>query len=257
MSPIQSDVIAKLQEGTGTSLLQSSTFQSWLHGEIPTLLCLGGPGTGKTVLVAQVIDLITKHEGLKGAPVLYFFADQRTQQAGQQTPVSILAVLLRQLILSSRSISDETHVYCERHIGVGNRPEAQGLIACLVRDTGEAPRVFVVIDALDELSELCRRDLMNFLHLLQGKREISLMATSRPSPQTITMFEVIFRTYEILDIHHTQDDVEAFLLGQMSRLPDVVMRSTNLQEYIKDKIMRRSGGVYVLKIPRQNPLLTS
>src|SRR5947209_16769421 len=104
MSATQSDVIAKLQEGTGASLFPMESFQSWLRGESQTLLCFGIPGAGKTVLAAQVIDALLKDEGYKSSPVLYFFADGRTRQAEQQSSTSIIAILLKQLILCNRSV---------------------------------------------------------------------------------------------------------------------------------------------------------
>ncbi len=245
MSAIQNDVIAKLQEGTGTSLLATSEYQSWLHGETKTLLCIGAPGSGKTILASQVIDILLQDGGYKDNPVLYFFADFRTQRAEQQTPASIVANFLKQLIYHNRHISDQTRRFFERLIKEGNRPTAKGLLACIERDTMGTPRIFVVIDALDELADSCREELLGYLCQLQMKCTTSLMATSRPDFRTIQLFAKMDPVYRSFERRQTQEDVEAYLVGQMHRLPDIVMRDTDLQEYIKTEVMSLSRGVYV------------
>ena len=245
MSAIQCDIIVNLREGTGTSLFATSEYQSWLHGETKTLFCTGKPGSGKTVLASQVIDFLLQDERYKDNPVLYFFADMRTQQAEQQTPASILANLLKQLIYHNRHVSDQTRRFSERHIKGGNRPTAEGLLACIEREIMDTPNIFVVIDALDELADSCREELLGYLCQLQGKFTISLMATSRSDLRTNRLFAEMFPGYRKLEVLPTQEDIEAYLVGQMHRLPDVVMRDTDLQDYIKTNIMRRCGGVYV------------
>lgn len=102
MSVIQDDNIAKLQEGTGASLLATSAYQSWLLGGTKTLLCIGEVGSGKTIFASQVIDILLSGRGHKRNPVLYYFANMEThwhwQEAKKQTPASVLANLLKQLI---------------------------------------------------------------------------------------------------------------------------------------------------------------
>lgn len=104
------------------------------------------------------------------------------------------------------------------------------------------PKIFVVIDALDELHYSCREELLGYLCQLQRKCPMSLMATSRQNSQ---LFTEIFPGYRVLEIRQTQEDIEAYLVGQMHRLPNVVMRDTKLQHHIMTETMSLSHGVYV------------
>ena len=156
MSAIQNDMIIKLQEGTGNSLLATSEHQSWLHDEVKTLFCIGIVGSRKTVLASKVIDILLRDGGYKENPILYFFADMRMQQAEQQIPASVLANLLKQFSCHNRYISDQTRRSFERHIMGGNRPTAEGFFVCIEREAIGTPKIFVVIDALDELAISCR-----------------------------------------------------------------------------------------------------
>ena len=106
MSTVKNDNIAKLQEGTGTCLLGTPEYQSWLQGETKTIFCVGDVGSGKTVLASQVIDTLLQELGHKDNPVLYFFAEMPTQQAEEQTPASILANFLRrETVLRGQGLS--------------------------------------------------------------------------------------------------------------------------------------------------------
>ena len=245
MSVVQNDNIAKFQEGTGTSLLATSDYQSWLLGETRKLLCIGEVGSGKTVLASRVTDILLQEWGHKDNPVLYFFADMRMQQPQQRTPASILEDFLKQLIYHNQHISDQTRKFFERHIQGGNCPTAGGLLACIKQETIGTPNIFVVIDALDELADSCREELLRYLYQLQRKCTMSLMVTSRPNLRTNQLFAEMFPGYRSLEIRQTQEDLEAYLVGQMHRLPDVVMRDMKLQDYILNEIMSLSHGVYV------------
>ena len=107
------------------------------------------------------------------------------------------------------------------------------------------PKIFIVIDALEELQLSCRNELLGYLSQLQRKRTISLVATSRPDFQINQLFAATCPGYQSLEIRQTQEHIEAYLLGQMHRLPDIVMRDTDLQHHITTEIMSLSQGVYV------------
>jgi hypothetical protein len=69
--------LASHAAGTGIWLKSSSTYREWLQSrQVGTLWVKGIPGSGKSVLAAQLInDLATEHPG---TPVLYFFFRQIT-----------------------------------------------------------------------------------------------------------------------------------------------------------------------------------
>ena len=105
--------------------------------------------------------------------------------------------------------------------------------------------MFVVIDALDKLHYSDREELLGYLWQLQKKCQMSLVATSRPTSQIDQLFAELFPGYRELEICQTQEDIEAYLVGQMHRLPNVVIRNVELQYHIMTEIMRLAHGVYV------------
>ncbi|KAI1425601.1 hypothetical protein F5Y12DRAFT_362605 [Xylaria sp. FL1777] len=67
--------LASHATGTGIWLTSSTTYREWLQSpQLGTLWVKGIPGSGKSVIAAQLIhDLATQHPG---TPVLYFFFRQ-------------------------------------------------------------------------------------------------------------------------------------------------------------------------------------
>jgi superfamily I DNA and RNA helicase len=58
--------------GTGAWLISSDTYQTWLQSNDDGLLWIRGiPGSGKSVMAAQLVDELTKAH--PDAPVLFFF----------------------------------------------------------------------------------------------------------------------------------------------------------------------------------------
>ena len=206
-------------------------------------------GSGKTIFASQVIDILLSDGGNKKKPVLYYFANLEThwhwQQAKKQTLASVLANLLKQLSYHNQHISDQTREFVGRHIRGGKRPTAEGLLSCIQQEPTGTPKIFVVIDALDELHYSDREELLGYLCQLQKKCQMSLVATSRPTPQIDQLFAELLPGYRELEICQTQEDIEAYLVGQMHRLPNVVMRDMKLQHHIMTEITSRSHGVYV------------
>ncbi|KEF55615.1 uncharacterized protein A1O9_08365 [Exophiala aquamarina CBS 119918] len=246
MATTLSDTVSKIQEGTGSALLSEPKFKYWLTGEIQTLLCLGVPGVGKTVLAAQVIDTLTRHNVHKNSPTLFFFASWRQREAESQTPAAILANLLCQVLLSQGSISDATQQLFERHMKGASRPGGTELLDCLKRETRHIPKTYIIIDALDEVSEQCQPVLLQYVRDLLREGEIQFMATSRELPGTERLFSRLFPRSEFIHINSSADDIEAYLFGRMAMLPDVVMQDIEFQSFIVAEIMKRSAGVFLV-----------
>ncbi|KAK1251818.1 hypothetical protein MKX07_007297 [Trichoderma sp. CBMAI-0711] len=55
-APQQRDYISVRQPKTGNWFLSSEEFQTWINSDKHTLFCPGGPGVGKTIMAAAVID---------------------------------------------------------------------------------------------------------------------------------------------------------------------------------------------------------
>lgn len=96
-------------------------------------------------------------------------------------------------------------------------------------------RVCVVIDALDECqaSELCQSRFISEFESLKVDAAANLLATSRYIPTISSRFEICVSK----DIHASDNGINAYLEGHMSRLPGFIARNPKLQLEVKRGIM--------------------
>jgi hypothetical protein len=239
-TPQQHDFINRRQAGTGQWLLDSVEFQAWLYADTPTLFCPGIPGAGKTILTSIVVkDLHTRFQADGSIGIAYLYCNFK--RSHEQKLDDLLSSLLKQLAgrLSIpnvvRSLYDEQK--CQK-----KRPSTDEISKALRSVITSFSKVFIIIDALDEcqVNDRCRPRLISELFNLQAKCGVNLFATSRFIPKIADQFKHGAR----LEIRASDGDLRTYLDGHMVRLPKCVSESPELQEKIKDVIIRTVDGMY-------------
>ena len=103
-------------------------------------------------------------------------------------------------------------------------------------------KIFIVLDALDELQAPHRRRFLTEIIKLQAKAGTNVLATSRFSYDILNTFQGIAS----LEIRATEDDLQKYLVERMIDLPPFVSRNIGLQNEIKDTIIKVADGMYIL-----------
>ena len=241
-APQQSDFIGRRQAGTGQWVLDSAEFQEWLETGKKTLFCPGIPGAGKTILSAIVVDdLTTRFSDDVSIGIAYIYCSFRRQD--EQKTDDLLGSLLKQLAQGQSSLSGSVKDLYDQHKGKRTRPSFNEISRTVQSVAAMYSRVFIIIDALDEcqVSEGCRTRFLSEMFNLQAKCGTNLFATSRLIPEITEKFE----ESASLEIRASDKDVRAYLDGHMSKLPAFVLRSSQLQEGIKNEIIKAVDGMYV------------
>ncbi|KAK1479142.1 ankyrin repeat protein [Colletotrichum tamarilloi] len=230
----QIDNLDRRQEGTGKWLLESPEFEAWVLGDRRTLFCPGMPGAGKTMLSSIVIEhLKRRFEGNSTVGVSFMFCNFRRHD--EQTPRNLLASILKQLYCTTPEECEEVeNTY--RH-GMSSASK-QDIMRCLQAVVPRFSRVYVVIDALDELDEN-RNMFLEAIWSLQETSYVNIFATSRHIPE----IERYFDGSPCIEIRASDGDVMKFLDGQMSKLPLAVRKNEGLQDQIKDAIIQAVQGI--------------
>jgi Cdc6-like AAA superfamily ATPase len=241
-APQQSDFIARRQEGTGQWLLDSDQFREWLTQGKQTLFCPGMPGAGKTMIASIVVDdLCTRFQNDARVGIAYLYCNFRRQQ--EQKHADLLASLLKQFVQEQPSMTESMKSLYERHKGTRTRPSLDEILKALHSVVADYSRAFIIIDALDEsqVSDGGRKKLLSEIFTLQAKTEASLFITSRFIPEITKELAGSIS----LEIRASDEDVQKYLNGHMSRLPSCVSRNPGLQEQIKAEIIKAVNGMYV------------
>jgi ankyrin repeat protein len=238
----QSDYFNRRQRGTGQWLLDSVKFKRWVEGDKLTLFCPGIPGSGKTILTSIVINEVTelvKNDDNVGIAYLYC----NFRRKSEQTARDLLASVLKQLAHQRPSLPAALRSLYDKHKDQRTWPSFEDIAKVFQSVVSEYTKVFVIIDALDELSlsDDCCSTLLSEIRDVG----VNLFATSRSVPEITSQFEGCLKE----DIRATEEDVKRYIQGQiegnMPQLRRHIEEFPQLMEEIKDGIIAAVDGMYV------------
>lgn len=219
--------------------MNSKEYQDWLSTSKQKLFCPGIPGAGKTILTAIVIDnLHTRSLDDSTVGIAYHYCNFKRQE--EQTAVSLMASLLKQLCSYQRSLPDVVKAVHKKHRVNKTRPSLEDISIALQSVASIYSKVFIAIDALDECQPTERSVFLSKLFDLQAKAEINIFATSRP----ILEVEKFFNGCQSIDIVATQDDVYKYIDGNISQLPSF-QHNPDLKDLIGMEISTSVRGMSV------------
>lgn len=237
----QSELSGRRQTGTGSWLLDSQEYRDWASYAGKTLVCQGIPGAGKTMLASLMIDYLQRLPNHESTATAYIYCDYRRQT--EQTPINLLASVTKQLLQHQDSIPQDTMKMYQRH-GRGTRPSLEEVLDMATSSVAGVSRVYIVVDALDELGNagLVRRTLISCLRQMQDHRRFNLMTTSRYIPSLAQKFHQPI----CMDIKASPDDIRRYVEAHVLDLPNCVKKNLELQKVIADIIVDVVGGMFLL-----------
>jgi hypothetical protein len=157
---------------SGGWLLQQLEFVEWLGSSCSSILWLHGiPGSGKSMLVAHVINFIQDRNSVMSspAPLAFFYCARNANEPERSDPVEVLRCILEQLSCSDLDMpirSPVTKAYLTRKREArGRRFERLELEEAVdvILELLESNPATIVIDGLDECDPAKRQDLLDAL----------------------------------------------------------------------------------------------
>ena len=238
-----SDLINRVQAGTGQWILHSPEFDDWVSSSEGKILYFHGiPGAGKTMLAAIIIDELNRrhHDDLDICTAYVYF---NFKKIDNQSPLKLFSSLLRQLVQNQTVLPHEVaSLWHGQQFKHSRAPLTFEQVIKLIDSTSIlSSKVFLVVDALDECRENdgCRSTFLTELFRLQSSTGSRLLVTSRPLVDIMQEFDKATK----LEIRARSEDVRAFLDGNMYRLPRFVQRNAELQKRIKETIESSVDGM--------------
>ncbi|KAF9889051.1 hypothetical protein FE257_008028 [Aspergillus nanangensis] len=201
--------------GTGKWFLDSEKFQGWLQTPGQTFYCTGIPGAGKTMLMATVVDHLITCEG----------SNPGLAQVKSPLPEKLL------------------NLYRSFYVRK-TRPSLDGVIEVLQAVISRFDAVYIIVDALDECYS-SQGDYRPFLIILLGLQQTTIaniLVTSRYGNNIERYFGSAVRT----EIRANTDDLNLYLDFHVMQLSAVVRRDSDLQQRIKQGVMKSVDGMFLL-----------
>ncbi|KAL6826777.1 ankyrin repeat-containing domain protein [Trichoderma sp. SZMC 28015] len=240
---LHSDYHKRLQPGTGEWFLERKEFQDWITDSNNTLFCYGIPGAGKTILATLAIRHVSsKFRGNSEIGIIYVYFNYNRHE--DQDFQKLIASLLKQLAGGLHHLPESTKQLYNEHSKKRTRASLEELktnLKCVLKDY---KRVFIILDALDECQIFELNLLLSELLELQKEHRIKLLATSRPIPEIMDLFNNSNATK--LQIRAKTSDVTTYIEAHMDRLSRVTRRNEVLREDIKADISEAVDGMFLL-----------
>lgn len=173
-------IFKEARAGTGKWFMNDDRYGQWERVSGSILWCPGIPGAGKSFLSSIVIDRLqtlqkTRTDQKVAVLMIYFAFDD----ANSQSPDLVLGSLLKQVLQYRLEIPQELRTDFRKHRNDGTRPSHDEIVKALEDALAQFDRIYIVMDALDELlEERKRRELVESVSGLNEK--INLLVTSRP-----------------------------------------------------------------------------
>ena len=238
----QEDNFLLRQPGTGEWFLKSATFQNWVSGDGETLWTPGIPGAGKTILASIIIDELRRNfEHSPGVRIAGAYCSYRDQQA--QTLFNMLSGLWRQVIDQDAAHSNDIQELYRRHRDSKRQPSLNDLMRIFGNEVQKHSRLFVVIDALDEMPDSMCSEFIKRIRSLSPK--LNLLVTSRK----LESIAELFAGRPTFPIGAQNEDLITFIEARIAREPKlskVMKQFPGLQKDTVATILEKSENMFVV-----------
>ncbi|KAH7401756.1 hypothetical protein DE146DRAFT_779970, partial [Phaeosphaeria sp. MPI-PUGE-AT-0046c] len=190
---------------------QQAEYREWRDGSHPgTLLYTGKLGSGKSVLLANIVDDLSLLSKKEKPLVAYFFCKHDVPESLQAR--TIIGSIARQLLRTVTDLSKSATSYENTHTTVGT----EQVLEMLFQSFSTTVKVCLVLDGLDE----CDNE----------EKEILLLAT------------------RIVPMPADNPDIDAFIEAELKRCLDqerLVIRDPALIIDIQDALSKGSQGMFL------------
>jgi len=228
--------------GTLQWLVNSPQFRRWLGDEHQVLLLTGFPGAGKTTATSMVVDTLLERHGSDDSVGIAFFYSRYDNPSNN--PELIIQSFLYQLVSRLPVVPPALANLYRRFEDHTSPPPLQELLRTISTVIASMKKVYLVVDALDELSSSHRRTLLPELFGLQNTLQVCLFATSRSVPE----IESRFTPFPSLNIGHevgrtsAEDNLNEYLDQRMALMPGFIRNSSEVQAQVRAKVREASFG---------------
>ena len=206
-------------EGSGQWLLENQAFEAWRTDSTSSVLWLHGiPGSGKTKLASLVIDELTKSDNLA-----YFYCMRNPAEPQRGQCHAILASLVRQLASFSADspvLPPIVALYQGALDGIEGFDDimwtSDESYQALLQLLNEWPAVTLVFDALDEVNQEDRQEIMDLLSelLRESPNLLKSFISSRENYDIALHFKGCPNIY--IDAQDNKGDIETFMCVHFS-----------------------------------------
>ncbi|KAI1165995.1 hypothetical protein F5B18DRAFT_116374 [Nemania serpens] len=230
--------------GNATLFSQAAEYQEWKsQAKSCSLLYTGKLGSGKSVLLANIVDNLHVDSPSKDITVAYFFCRHDIPESlNAQTVIGSLA---RQML---RRIPDLAMV-AELCDTTSSAPDFETILSFLCRAFPPDYKAYFVLDGLDECNRRERNRLVQQLQKLQEILTLLLCVSFRVEPNNaLEMSPERFTAASLTSIPDDNPDIAAFIEAELEsclKHRKLVIGDPALVLEIEDALLKGSQGMFL------------
>ncbi|EJT68933.1 hypothetical protein GGTG_13522, partial [Gaeumannomyces tritici R3-111a-1] len=228
--------------GYTTLLDRAHEYQNWkVQPSSCTLVCTGKLGSGKSVLLANMVDDLNLHVQKEPLPVAYYFCRHDNSESLQAR--TIMGCLARQLLGPPPGPAG---LECLID-AITPTMDLDGVTNLLLRAL--PTRAYVVVDGLDECDNDQRQSLIRALWQLQEESSLLVCISFRVEPDTASRLRTeAFARPSVLQIPGDNPDIGQFINAELKRRivsGELKMGEPGLILEIQDALVRGAHGMFL------------
>ncbi|EXJ74159.1 uncharacterized protein A1O5_02453 [Cladophialophora psammophila CBS 110553] len=242
------DLQVRRAEGTGRWFLEHPDFLHWAgdNNSKNDLLCVGGPGAGKSVLCSHAIDYLRAKFKDRDVAIAFYYYDYSDQQS--QNPSNFARSLLRQLGSHGDIVPSAVAEFYQRtRNAVKDQTWFHDLLRITRRVVATFSQCFIIVDALDEADVQSQRS--GFFEVIDAIRSsggstVKVLATLRPH-----ILDLLAKFHEpaTIDILANPGDIRQFLVQAIKDQPESeYLMDDKLQERVLNTLCENANGMFLL-----------
>ncbi|KAJ4261628.1 hypothetical protein NW762_007061 [Fusarium torreyae] len=223
-------------KGTGEWLHRSENYRNWHESPEHGLLWIKGvPGSGKSVAAAAMIHNLSQED----VPVLYFFFRQIVD--ANHRPINLVRDWLDQILEYCPPLQATLSNYVDQSRSLDSI-SIDELWRLLKTALESIPRVYCIVDALDEMDD-GNSDFITQLADLGCWRpsSVKVLLTSRPTANV----EAAMRGAKFLDVRMEEKLVDVDISTYVRHYLAGTSLSENDQQLVKEAVPGRANGLFL------------
>jgi nucleoside-triphosphatase THEP1 len=252
--------VKMLLPGSGKWLFRKPEFVEWMSSSTSSILWLHGiPGSGKSMLVAHVIEYI--HDRISSetdpAPLAYFYCARNSNEPERSDASELMRSILEQLSCSGEDLPIREPVVqaydAKKKEARGRKPgklELEEVVKTVLKLLESNPAT-IVIDGLDECDPTKRQELLDSLETIIADSDniVKVFLSSRDDHDLVHRLSKTPNLY--IRASDNKEDIENFV---KTRVDEAVAKdriicgsvSQTLKETISESIVQKASGMFRL-----------
>jgi ankyrin repeat protein len=230
--------------GNTSLYTQQAEYREWRDDlSSCTLLYTGKLGSGKSVLLANIVDDLSLFSKKERPLVAYFFCKHDVPDSLQAR--TIIGSLVRQLL---RTVADLSLLAksCEDTHRTGDTKQ---VLEMLLEGFPSNVKAYFVLDSLDECDNEEKEILVQAIQMIQKKLKVLVCASFRQEPNKGLQWIIKqLPATRIVSIPDNNPDIETFIktdLERCLRQERLTIRDPALILYIQDALSQGSQGMFL------------